>query len=240
MKKRFPLIGVSGSMDKDETQYFIMRSYMQALTGAGGVPVLLCPDMNSEQLESCVNRLDGLLLAGGNDLAPSLFHQAPLPALGEVNPLRDQLELRLIAATVERRLPVLGICRGIQVMNVAMGGSLWQDLPSQNPSAFGHRQNCLGQYPSHQVEVVDGSLLRQIVGQDRLAVNSFHHQAVKEAAAELSVCAYAPDGVIEAVEHPSLPFFLGVQWHPERTVHTDDVSRAIFSAFVQAACQIKE
>lgn len=233
--KRFPLIGISGSINKEEDSHSLPRSYMQALTEAGAVPVLLSLDMDEEQLKSCLDRLDGLLLAGGNDVSPSQFGEAPLPGLGEVNPLRDQTELRLIAAAMERELPVLGICRGIQMMNVALGGSLWQDLPSQQPKACGHRQNCLGRYPSHRVQIVPGTLLNRLTGLEELEVNSFHHQAVREPGGELSVCAYCTDGVVEAIEHPSLPFFLGVQWHPERTCQTDAASPALFRSFVNAA-----
>lgn len=233
--KQFPMIGISGSITKEETQYYILRSYTRALTESGAVPVLLTADMSDSQLLSCADRLDGLLFAGGNDLAPDLFHENPHQAIGEVNPLRDQLELRLARAAMDRQLPVLGICRGIQLLNVALGGNLWQDLPSQNPSSFRHQQTCPPQYPSHEIHVEPGTLLHRLLGEEQIRVNSFHHQAVREAAPELSVCAYANDGVIEGVEHPDLPFFLGVQWHPERTFHQDASSRAIFAGFVEAA-----
>ena len=216
----YPLIGVSGSIDAEETRHFILRDYLTAVIAAGGVPVLLSPDMEGDMLEDCLARLDGLLMAGGNDVSPALFGEPPVEALGEVNPLRDGFEMRLVRLAAARHMPVLGICRGVQAMAAALGGSLWQDLPGQYRTAAGlppiaHRQTAPGHYPGHTVRIEKDTLLARLVADCELPVNSFHHQAVKEAGS-LRVCALAPDGVIEAVEHASLPFFLGVQWHPER------------------------
>ncbi len=217
----YPLIGVSGSIDAEETRHFILRDYLTAVIAAGGVPVLLSPDMEGDMLEDCLARLDGLLMAGGNDVSPALFGEPPVEALGEVNPLRDGFEMRLVRLAAARLMPVLGICRGVQAMAAALGGSLWQDLPSQYRTADGnppiaHRQTSPGRYASHTVSVLPGTLLARLTGgAETLRVNSFHHQAVK-VPGSLRVCALAPDGVIEAVEDASLPFFLGVQWHPER------------------------
>lgn len=236
----YPLIGISGSIDAEETRHFILRDYFTAVIAAGGAPVLLSPDMEGGMLEDCLARLDGLLLAGGNDVSPALFGQQPIEALGEVNPLRDAFEMRLVCLAAQRGLPTLGICRGVQAMAAALGGSLWQDLPSQYRTADGmppaaHRQTAPGHYASHAVDVLPGTLLERLLGgAETLAVNSFHHQAVKEAGS-LRVCALAPDGVIEAVEHESLPFFLGVQWHPERMYRRDRSAAALFEGLTRAA-----
>ena len=236
----YPLIGVSGSIDAEETRHFILRDYLTAVIAAGGVPVLLSPDMEGDMLEDCLARLDGLLMAGGNDVSPALFGEPPVEALGEVNPLRDGFEMRLVRLAAARLMPVLGICRGVQAMAAALGGSLWQDLPSQYRTADGnppiaHRQTSPGRYASHTVSVLPGTLLARLTdGVETLRVNSFHHQAVK-APGSLRVCALAPDGVIEAVEDVSLPFFLGVQWHPERMYRSDRAAAALFEGLVRAA-----
>lgn len=236
----FPLIGISGSMNNDETQLFLFRNYMQSILSGGGVPVLLSPDLDGEALEVCLSRLDGLLLAGGNDVSPLLFGERPIHELGEVNPLRDVFETRLIRRAKELRMPVLGICRGVQIMNTALGGTLWQDLSSQFQSKDGqramrHSQTCPGCYPSHHVTVLPETLLSTLIPAGQIQVNSFHHQAVAAPAPSLRISAVAEDGVIEAVECPSLPFFLGVQWHPERMTASDEASRALFSALCRAA-----
>ncbi len=238
--KRFPLIGISGSIDRDERTHTLLRSYMRAVLAAGGVPVLLSPDMQDALLESCLDRLDGLLMAGGNDVAPALFGQEPIPQLGEVDPLRDRFEYALVEQAQARRLPTLGICRGIQVMAATLGGTLWQDLPSQYRAPDGslplaHKQTAPEGEPSHSVSLVPGTPLAAVLGRASVMVNSFHHQAVADPGPCLTACAFAPDGVIEAVCHRELPFFWGVQWHPERMFESDPHALALFEALIEAA-----
>ena len=230
-----PIIGISGSISTDEKQQYVLRDYMRAVLHAGGVPVLLSLDMEGSALDGCLARLDGLLLAGGNDIDPALFHASPLPGLGEVNQLRDGFEMRLLEKAMEKRLPVLGICRGIQVMNAALGGTLYQDLPSQRKESCLHTQTCPYHYPWHVVQVEADTLLSRLIGEGQLRVNSMHHQAVWQTAPTLLASAMAEDGVIEAVEHPGLPFFLGVQWHPERMFATDPRAAALFDGLCRAA-----
>ena len=183
---------------------------------------------------------DGLVLCGGGDLESTLFGQEDRGS----NPpdrVRDRAELRLFDAFFRAGKPILGICRGVQMLNVALGGTLIQDLPSQHRReeglpAMSHRQTALGQYPSHRVEVAEGSLLEQIVGQREIWVNSFHHQAVGEVASCANLSAWAADGVVEAIELPDAPFVLGVQWHPEKMTQAgDEASRRLFAAFAEAA-----
>ena len=236
----YPLIGVSGSINAKETEHFLLRSYFSALVAAGSIPVMLSPDMDDAMIDSCLGRLDGLFLAGGNDLSPELFGAEPVEELGEINPLRDQLEMRLIPKAFSMGMPVLGICRGVQSMNVAMGGTLWQDLPSQYRTPEGlppiaHRQTRPDYYPSHSISIQPGSRIHNLLGCDELRVNSFHHQAVRSAAPGLNVSAHASDGVIEAIEHPEHPFFIGVQWHPERYYDRAKEALTLFSGFVHAA-----
>lgn len=238
--KNSPLIGVSGSIEHDESKQMILRDYMTALLAAGGIPLLLSLDMEQEHLEALLPRLDGVMLAGGYDVAPGLYHTLPQAGLGQVDPLRDGFELRLTRACHSRGMPLLGVCRGIQIMNVALGGTLYQDLPSQysqetQRELILHSQREPGKYPSHLVRLGRKSRLFEILGEESLSVNSFHHQAVREPAPGFQVCAQAPDGVIEAVEDEAHPFFVGVQWHPERLYRSDPPSLALFTALIQAA-----
>lgn len=235
-----PLIGISGSISKTEKEMSIQTCYTNALIKAGALPVLLCPNMNDDLLRQCLSGLDGILLAGGNDVGPERYGHDPIDALGEVNPLRDDFEGRLIRMAAEMKMPVLGICRGIQSMNVAMGGTLWQDVPSQYRTAEGecgvaHSQTRSDFYTSHRVNIENDTMLMKIMGRPEIRVNSFHHQAVREAAPCLRVGAHASDGLIESIEHPELPYFLGVQWHPERYFDRDDTAMVLFSSFVDAA-----
>ena len=232
-----PLIGISGSMNDPENQIFLVRSYMQVILHAGGVPVLLSPDMEQTALEDCLDQLDGLMLAGGGDVVPSRFGEEPIQELGETTPVRDEFELRLLPAAIRRNMPVLGICRGIQVMNVALGGTLYQDLPAQyqpaHPPLLAHKQTQPYETPTHSVELQPSSQLYRLTGQKELQVNSMHHQAIEALADGLMISGRAADGTIEAVECLDLPFFLGVQWHPERL--SDEASHRLFAGFVEAA-----
>ncbi len=242
MINTLPLIGISGGMEHDESKQFIARVYMTAILAAGGLPLLLSVDMNDAQIQDCVHRLDGILFAGGTDVDPRLFGDMPMPHLGEVDPLRDRFELRLLKACIAEKIPVLGICRGTQLMNVALGGTLYQDLTSQLVAQTGtpamlHSQTSLPQYTSHPVVIKAGTALSKIIETDSLEVNSLHHQAVKKPAPGLVVSAAAPDGVTEAIENPSLPFFLGVQWHPERIFSSQSEAKALFAAFLSASAQ---
>ena len=200
---RQPLIGISGSMNTEESQYFIKRDYVRSLTEAGAIPLLLAPDMTDEQARQCAEELDGLLLSGGNDVSPRCFGQEPVQGLGEVNPLRDQSELRLVKLFLEKEKPILGICRGMQALNVFFGGTLHARIP-------GHQQV--------QGDLIHPTrargLLSQLLGPAPL-VNSNHHQAVRVLGEELCLLQQAADGTIEGFCHETLPI-LGVQWHPER------------------------
>ena len=237
--QKSPLIGISGSIEHDESRQFIVRDYMRSVAEAGGVPLLMSMDMTDRELEACLNAMDGILLAGGNDVDPSLYDEHPHPCIGEIDPLRDAFESRLIELLSQRDLPVLAICRGIQILNVARGGNVYQDLPKQfkgdGTVVLGHDQTAPASYPSHTVQVAEHTLLHEIVGQTTLRVNSFHHEAVDRLAPSLTACAVAPDGVIEGVYDPNARFVLGVQWHPERM--RDDASRKLFAAFIAASAQ---
>ena len=213
------------------------QPYVDAVQEAGGVPRLIPPGQDGEALEALASRMDGLLLAGGGDVDPSLYGQAPHPALGRVDRARDDLELALACLALRRGLPILGICRGIQVLNVATGGTLYQDLPSERPGSLHH--GCFQpQFPAdhiaHEVTLKPESLLARTMGREALPVNSRHHQGVDRLGEGWRAVAHAPDGLVEAMEAPGHPFALGVQWHPENLIGLPEHGLRLFAAFVRA------
>lgn len=233
VKEKKPLIAVFGSRSDNKSLQIIRINYMKSLSDAGAVPVLAPMFATPSDYAQIADMADGFLLAGGVDIDPHRYGEEVLEECGEIDYERDRSEFDLYSVIKDMKKPVFGICRGIQTMNVMRGGTLWQDIPSQRPSGTVHSQKALGKERTHTVRAEEDSLLFDIVGKKEFAVNSFHHQAVKDTS--LKISAYAEDGLIEAIEDPSLPFFLGVQWHPEYTTSVDEESRRLFSAFVSAA-----
>lgn len=233
------LIGVTASL-KETGTHSCSSEYLTALTAHGALPVVLPVTEDEALLRDCVQALDGFLFTGGGDVDPALFGQWQRPACGNITPQRDAHELALARLLLEGgRKPVLGICRGVQVLNVALGGELYQDIDTDVSAVhMAHRQKQPFPYVSHPVDIVPGTLLHRVIGQKRLMVNSLHHQAISRPGA-WRVCATAPDGIIEAAELPEHPFFLGVQWHPEQLQHKDAAASALFSAFVAACARAK-
>ena len=208
-----PVIGISGNFrDGDCT---LAQGYYMSVLEAGGTPVVIPPYDNEKSLVSLLDTLDGIVLSGGADIDPDYLREEPLDCVS-VNPRRDAQELLLVHLAVARQIPVLGICRGIQTLAAALGGKLYQDIRSQHDRpCIEHSQTIARGLPSHQVSLEKDSLLYGLFQKDTLAVNSFHHQAVKEAPAGFRVTAWGPDGIIEAMESVSFRPILGVQWHPE-------------------------
>lgn len=236
-----PLIGLTTAQRPEPggaTSFVGMReTYIAAIADAGGLPVLVPPGADAT-LRSTFERLDGLLLPGGVDIDPDRFGESPHARLETVETARDELELVLCRWALGEEKPLLGICRGIQVMNVAAGGTLWQDIPAQRPSPIDHRPINRGlprDHIAHEAIVEPGTLLARAVGSGPLPVNSWHHQAINAAGRGLVVTALAPDGVIEGVEMPGHRFALGVQFHPEDLYQGNERLRSLFVAFV-AAC----
>jgi putative glutamine amidotransferase len=188
--------------------------YPEAIERAGGIPVIV-PPLRPDAIDSLLDRVDGLCLPGGPDLQPSAYGQEPHPELGPTEPRVDAVELALVRAADRRKLPILGICRGMQVLNVARGGSLHQHLPDVVGNGLEHRQPDHGSITTHHVDTAPHSRLRAVLGGPKLEVNSFHHQAVHSLGKNLVATAWAEDGTIEAVENPGDRFVLGVQWHAE-------------------------
>ncbi len=235
MALKQPLIGLTcGHQQEKPDRYYVNSAYIRAIVSAGGIPLLI-PYQPRESLVQVVALLDGLVLPGGIDVDPVRYGQEPSAQCGRIDPLWDELDLQMLGLALERDLPVLAICRGMQVLNVALGGSLWQDIPSQIKGAVKHSQDAPGWHATHTIGLKDGSLLADIWGDGPWRVNSFHHQSVASPGRGLRVSATAPDGVIEAVEAVQGRFVLGVQWHPERMVQYSEAARSIFARFVDAA-----
>jgi putative glutamine amidotransferase len=205
--------------------------------GAGGAPVYIPLIPDRAYLSALCERLDGLVLSGSNsDIDPFYYGEEPHQKLGSVIPERDETDLILLEAAERRSTPVLGICFGMQSLNVSRGGSLIQDLASQAPDAIKHEQGQTINRPSHHIRIESDSILARLAGGETARVNSSHHQAVKEIGRDLRVIARAPDGVIEAIiDTRTDRFILGVQWHPEVGWEKDEFSQVIFKKFIEAA-----
>lgn len=220
------------------------QRYYTAVAFMGGAPVLIpLIDDQPEALRAAYDACDGILIPGGVDVDPEHFGETPHEKLGRTDPARDRTELQLARWSVEDRKPLLGLCRGLQVLNVALGGSLWQDLEHQVPHAIKHdyfpTHGFDRDYLAHEVVLLRGSRLQGLMERDRIPVNSMHHQGLKLLAPSLAASAVAPDGLIEAVELPGDHFCIGVQWHPEVFELTEPHTRRVFEDFVQAATRFK-
>ncbi|MBQ8202383.1 MAG: gamma-glutamyl-gamma-aminobutyrate hydrolase family protein [Clostridia bacterium] len=234
-----PLIGITTVISDDEKTLQLGQSNTKVLLEAGALPVLLPPTTDDALILQYIQTVDGVLFSGGGDVDPLLFGETQQWASGPINPLRDEFELKLCKALLKHpEKPVLGICRGFQVMNIALGGDIYQDLQSGfEGQTLAHRQKQAGKYASHPVQITDSCLMHDVVQSDTLLVNSFHHQALRRMGDGFRVTATAPDGVIESAELTDHPFFIGVQWHPELLCQAQNagVHMDLFKAFVRAA-----
>lgn len=232
--RRKPIIGVAPGYNGAEYSS-IRRTYTDAILKAGGIPFILPQVNDAAQAAEMVSHLDGLVLTGGVDLDPVRYGETVLNETVEIDSHRDTLDILYAQAAWDGKVPILAICRGEQLMNVVLGGSLYQDLPSQKPSDIAHRQNADGKVPTHRILVEKGSMLNRIMGTEELMVNSFHHQAVKVPSPLVTVTAVSEDGVVEAYESIGKGrWLLAVQFHPEMLVRGDDSWLSLFKAFVKA------
>jgi putative glutamine amidotransferase len=241
-----PLIGVTTSElrhrhqidatphgDPEQTEMALGLRYLEAVEQAGGIPVVL-PPLGSRAIGSLLDRLHGLLLSGGPDLDPEAYGARGHAMLGPTEPALDAFEVSLTRRADRQGIPILGICRGAQAINISRGGTLHQHLPDVTDGTVHHRQSISAEHPSHDVRIAPGSLLASVVGPRALAVNSFHHQAINRLGRGLVAVAWAPDGTIEAIEAPARAFMLGVQWHAE-TLVAQRRARHLFRRLVLAA-----
>ena len=238
--KKVPVIGLTGNFrDGDCT---VAEGYYQSVLKAGGIPVILPPNKETGMLSHMLDTLDGILLTGGADINPLYWGEDPIKELHGINPQRDHQELLLVKMAADRQIPILGICRGIQTMTAALGGSLYQDIHVQMEGVrIKHNQDLERSYASHSIEIESDTLLHKIFNTNTIAVNSFHHQAVKDVPTGFRICARSTDGVIEAIESTEYKSMLGVQWHPECFIlRGDTCMMPLFEWLIKEAISFKE
>ncbi len=223
-----PIIGITPDYDPTVHRYKIHEDYISAISSAGGCPILLFPHNEIPSF------LDGIVFSGGGDIDPLLFGEEPLFQSGEISPVRDAFELSLCKQAMARDIPLLGICRGMQIINIALGGTIFQDISVQTNSKLKHSQQAPRDYATHSIFIEENSLLSALWEKETASVNSFHHQAVAFLGENLQASAKSRDGLTEALEHKEKPFVLGVQWHPEAMMHTTE-QKKLFAAFLKAA-----
>lgn len=242
-----PLIGITPTPSSQQfvhgpfERYALVSSYSTAIEAAGGIPVILPPQRGHAR--NLLDRIDGLLLSGGGDIDPTLFgDELRHPKTYDVHALRDEFEFELTRTAIERDMPLFCICRGIQVLNVVLGGTLYQDIADQVPDALIHRQqehDIRSSEPSHTVHLAESSLAQQIYGAASIETNSFHHQSIRDVSPDLRVTGTSTDGIIEAVERPGSGWLLGVQWHPEMMYRAHQEHLRPFQAFVAASARYR-
>lgn len=229
-----PVIGIIPLVDEERESYWMLPGYMRSVSEAGGFPVMLPLETDRAALEQAAEMCDGLLFTGGHDVSPRLYGEMPLTQCGECCEARDKMESDLLELALAADKSVFGICRGLQFINAALGGTLYQDLPTQLPSDVTHRQSPPYDQNAHSVELLPSPLL-DLLGERKIGVNSYHHQAVKTLAPELKATARSSDGIIEAAYMPNKRFVWAVQWHPEFSFERDKNSRKLFERFVSEA-----
>jgi putative glutamine amidotransferase len=237
-----PFIGITLRHELETERFYLARWYSEAVEAAGGVPVHLSLIPRVGYVSEVLSRLDGVLLPGSaSDVDPLRYGRDPLPNLGAVHPLRDETD-ELVLAEIERRsMPLLAICFGMQIWNVARGGTLIQDIQSQLPQAIKHEQGAPRGRRSHRVSLLDGSRLASLAESETALVNSHHHQAIETPGENLRVTAWASDGLVEGIEDARKDrWAVGVQWHPEIEWHEDDFSTKLFSSFTEEAAKFNE
>lgn len=244
LKRRQPIIGITcsrttggawGMYSLGHFMEYTYAEYSQAVLHVGGAPLIIPASQNTGSLEAILAAVHGIILSGGPDMHPRAYGEEPLLGLDELDEGLDRFELRVAGLALQKHLPVLAICRGIQVLNVAMGGTLYQDIASQVKESICHTPKVDKGVHTHTVRIEPNTKLLSIMQKKEIWVNGKHHQAIKEPAPGLIVSARARDGVIEAVEFPERPFVMGVQWHPEGTWKNDLCSKKLFRALVHEA-----
>ena len=242
-----PIIGISTSVLVDEgdgfpgyERIYVNKDYVSSVISAGAVPLMIPMDATEENLRQTLELVDGMIFSGGHDIAPIRYGEEPHQKLQEICPERDDFDFLLYRLAKEHSLPILGICRGFQLMNVSEGGKLYQDLSLKNTESLKHSQGHGPSIPTHTVKVEPGSKFYEILGKEEIRVNSFHHQAVKSTSENVAISGKALDNVVEAIELKNYPFGLGVQFHPEMLQAKEEDMKKIFAALVSAAKEYRE
>jgi putative glutamine amidotransferase len=241
MKRAGPVIGITCSFmyrpsDPYHTQryFFLNQPYVTAIHEAGGIPVILPVGLEARYPNKMIGMLDGLLLPGGGDIDPNTYGDYPNEKLGRVDPRKDRTEIDLFTLAFNQNMPILGICRGVQLLNIALDGTLYQDIAGQIRMSMNHYPEYPASEMCHKVDIEKGTRLYKILGESIIWVNSSHHQAIKLHGKGLVVNAKSPDGVTEGLEQPSKKWVIGVQWHPELYWRNDRLMTKLFKEFVEA------
>lgn len=241
---RRPVIGITPDhvvrLENQAPYYELKVAYADAVLRAGGLPMILPYSDDPTCVDAYLDRISGLLVTGGAfDIPPERYGHAAKEGLGTLKPARTEFEGALLAAALKRSIPVLGVCGGMQLLNVVLGGTLVQDILREIPNAKDHEQKNDRTHPCHPVDVREGTQLADVMGKGQVMVNSTHHQAVKTAGDNVVVSALSPDGVVEAIEIASHPFALGVQWHPELLIQSVPLHLSIYKAFIHKAREMR-
>lgn len=224
------VIGVTmGYRNTDENYLGINNSYLSVIKAAGGLPILLPPHIEEDQIFQLKKKIDGIMLTGGTDVHPGFYQESPESGLRRVDPARDNLEVNLLNWALKKKIPVVALCRGIQVLNIVCGGTIYQDMETE----IQHEQNAPGRFANHKVKFSENSFFEKIYGSRELIVNSFHHQAINNPGEKIEIEGKAEDGAIEAVVLKDHPFAVGVQWHPEQMYESNPVQLNLFQKFIK-------
>ena len=227
-----PIIGVVPLYDEFKDSLWMVPGYMDGITQAGGLPVMLPLTKDQKDIARFADEFDGFLFTGGHDVTPAVYGEERLPVCGACCKERDEMERELFDRVTGLDKPLLGICRGIQLINALLGGTLYQDLPTQHPSLLEHHMKPPYDRPAHHVHILPDTPLAALLGAETIAVNSYHHQAVRDTAPSLRVMAKADDGIVEGVYLPGRKMVWAIQWHPEFSFTSDENSRRIFAHLV--------
>ncbi|MFU2193912.1 gamma-glutamyl-gamma-aminobutyrate hydrolase family protein [Streptococcus pluranimalium] len=237
-----PIIGISASVIVDQGGMFpgyhrsyVNEDYVNSVIKNGGIPLIIPISQDETVIDGYIDTVDGLILSGGHDVCPLNYDEEPDQKLGDTLPLRDRFDCTLVAKAISKNIPILGICRGCQILNIHHGGTLWQDLSYCEGVSIKHWQEHHPDLATHSVVIEQDSRLFDIFGQDKMMVNSFHHQIIRTVGDGFRIVARAKDGVVEAIEHTGYRFMIGVQWHPEMLHQCDDCMNRIFGALIDEA-----
>ncbi len=230
-----PIIGVLPLWDDEKHSIWMLPGYLEGIREASGLPVIFPLTDDKDDIDSLVNKCDGILFTGGQDVQPHLYNEKTINNSVICCPMRDSMELKVLSYAMEQEKPILGICRGLQFINVALGGTLYQDLPAEHPSLTRHLQTPPYSDSIHEVTLCKDEPLSFLIKKEKIKVNSLHHQAIKELAPTLKSMAISEDGLIESVYLPDYSFLWAVQWHPEFSYKEDRFSKEIFKSFTNAA-----
>lgn len=229
-----PVIGITASHDNEYREYRLKKKYSEAIYNAGGIPFILPVITEKKLIKLYIEKIDGLLLSGGLDVDPLIYGENPLPTNGSIDPERDLFELDLFKEAHSKGIAILGICKGCQIINIAAGGTLYQDIYNQIEGVLKHKQEAPRWYPTHRVNIDKGTYLYHIIEKEKIRVNSIHHQAIKKVGPGFIVSARSDDGVIEAIEEKNgFRFIIGVQWHPETMWGNYSENYILFKEFIR-------